>query len=390
MDLILYPPRDSKSQFLNENYELAVQEAVDLVIVSAYLTDWSLNAQLNKKCVELSFIVGTDFGITRKQACLDVLQWLPANMKCEFRAADKMAGFHPKLVAWKNKTGCCKLILGSSNLTKAAFLTNYEANIHSEISEQQFESIKEWVEEIKIYCSPISQKWIELYQEATRSNNNDAKNMMSQNNITRVIQLIIPPIKSYNSDILKRRKAQESFGKIAEKLMKLIKECHETRSPKGNILFYTKLMKCWGNHTSRIQGSGFERLGKNSNWYEVCESLMKIFEKADRKKMLGLDSFVKNEIDRLAELKNPTRGSWLSEMLCHYFPDKYPLVNRPVKDWLIFNEYAPYKGSSEGNKYIDLAVKMRQVIDDDTAHGARNLPELDNVIWQWHEIQYPD
>ncbi|MBV5339776.1 MAG: phospholipase D family protein [Deltaproteobacteria bacterium] len=389
MDLILYPPRDSESQFLNECYELAVLEAIDLVIVSAYLTDWGISTKLNKKCIDLSFIVGTDFGITRKQACMDVLKWLPANMKCEFRAADKMAGFHPKLVAWKNNTGCCKLILGSSNLTKAAFLTNYEANIFSDISTQQFESIKEWVEEIKANCSPISEKWIEQYHEAARSTNTGKKEN-THNKTAPVIQLTISPSKLYNKNILQRRNAQERFADIAEELKKSIKRCCKTGTEEGNELFYTKLMNCWGNHKSRFQGKGFEILGKNSKWYEVCDSLSKIFDYADRKKKLGLDSFVKNEIDRLAEIKNPTRGSWLSEMLCHYFPDRYPLLNAPVKDWLVFNKYAPPKDSSEGAKYIDLAIKMRQVITDGTAHGAKNLPELDNVIWQWHRIQYPD
>ena len=388
MDLILYPPVNGKSQVLNECYDLAVQDAVELIIVSAYLTDWNLKNGLNKNCKDLSFIIGTDFGITRKQACKDVLQWLPANMKCEFRAADMLTGFHPKLVAWKNKSGICKLILGSSNLTKAAFSTNYEANIYSEISVQQFKSIIEWIEEIKVNCSVISEDWIDQYQEADRASKVGNKSR-SNNNKTpvRVVPLVVPFIGSYKRVILNRRNAQLSFEEISTELKDLIIKCHSTGTKKGNETFYKMLMDCWGNHSSRFQGRGFEILGKHSKWSEVCESLVNIFNHAERNKIPGLDNLVKNEIDRLSELKNPTRGAWLSEMLCHYFPDKYPLVNEPVKDWLTFNKYRTSKNSSEGAKYIDLAIKMRHVITDKKAHGACNLPELDNVIWKWHENQ---
>jgi len=44
----------------------------------------------------------------------------------------------------------------------------------------------------------------------------------------------------------------------------------------------------------------------------------------------ALDNVVRKEIDRLADADNPNRGAWLSEMLCHYFPSRYPVVNKPV------------------------------------------------------------
>jgi hypothetical protein len=122
MDILLHPIDDQK---LSNLYEKAISEAVELFIISAYLTEWNPTSKLNNKCEELTFIFNTDFGITRKAACFNVLRWLPKTMKNAFFAADRVSGFHPKLVAWKTKGGSYSLIMGSSNLTQAAFSTNY-------------------------------------------------------------------------------------------------------------------------------------------------------------------------------------------------------------------------------------------------------------------------
>ena len=124
MDLILHPVDVPAVLSLTALYDRAISEAVELFIVSAYLTEWKPKGSIGKDCEEMSFIVGTDFGITRKDACKAVLAWLPKAMKSDFLAADRISGFHPKLVLWMTKTGECHLVLGSSNLTQAAFSTS--------------------------------------------------------------------------------------------------------------------------------------------------------------------------------------------------------------------------------------------------------------------------
>src|SRR2546430_1237814 len=142
LDLILHPVDVPTVLSLTALYDRAISEAVELFIVSAYLTEWKPTESLAKDCEEMSFIVGTDFGITRKAACKAVLAWLPEAMKNDFLAADRISGFHPKLVLWKTKAGECHLVLGSSNLTQAAFSTNYEANVFSTIPKDQYDYIK--------------------------------------------------------------------------------------------------------------------------------------------------------------------------------------------------------------------------------------------------------
>ncbi len=70
----------------------------------------------------------------------------------------------------------------------------------------------------------------------------------------------------------------------------------------------------------------------------------------------------------------------MSEMLCHYLPDRYPILNRPVKEWLQRKRWKAQRGSSQGNRYIELARKLREAVRQNE-NGPRNLAELDAVIW---------
>jgi hypothetical protein len=97
MDILLHPVEHSPGAGLQAVYDQAVSDAAELFIVSAYLTDWHPAKPLSRNCQELTFLVGTDFGLTRKAACQSVLNWLPQEQRSDFLAADHLAGFHPKL-----------------------------------------------------------------------------------------------------------------------------------------------------------------------------------------------------------------------------------------------------------------------------------------------------
>jgi hypothetical protein len=124
-------------------------------MLSAYLTHWHPGRSLGTQCQEFLFIVGTDFGLTRKDACRAVLKWLPAQFKCNFLAVDQVAGFHPKVLFWKEQNGSCHLVLGSSNITQAAFATNYEANVRTRISKKQYAALRTWLQQVEDASSPI-------------------------------------------------------------------------------------------------------------------------------------------------------------------------------------------------------------------------------------------
>jgi HKD family nuclease len=376
MNILLNPLENGIKNTLRDFYQEALKSGEEIFIVSAYLTNWDNVYTLNKKCKEFCFIVGTDFGITRKEACKKVLNWLPKNLKNDFCAADFTTGFHPKMIIWRTKKDYYTII-GSSNLTQAAFDSNYEVNVFSKIEKNEYNKLKEWILNIKSSSTPISEDWLKKYREINRSKRGKQK--------SRVINLKLPSGRKIDKSILERRKQKKKFLEIEQQLKTLIKNCASKKI--SNKLFFSKLWEIWGNHESRIQGQGFQILGKHGNWREICNSLLKIL-KGSGLPLGSLDNLVRNEIDFLAKEKNPNRKAWLSEMLCHYFPDNYPLVNGPVETWLHFNKFRSPTNSSEGSRYIDLSIKLRQAIKENTVNKASDMTELDAAVWQWHQNKF--
>ena len=380
MDLILHPTDSPTVLSLTALYDRAISEAVELFIVTAYLTEWKPKHGISNDCEELCFIVGTDFGITTKDACKAVLTWLPETMKSDFLAADRISGFHPKLVLWKTKKGECHLVLGSSNLTQAAFSTNYEANVFSTIPKNQYDYIKEWIYSIRLQCSPISEDWLEGYKEAAKPGRGPGGKKPP------VITLNLPSGDDINEAVKRRKAQQKAFAEIKDELIELTNKC--AAGEISNATFYEDMMSLWGHHESRFQGRGFEIAGKHSDWKDTCSSLSTIVAKSSTSSVAALDNLVRKEIDRLASVENPNRGAWLSEMLCHFFPDRYPILNKPVRVWLQHNKFKGPRKASEGAVYIDLSLKLRDALRHNTTNTAGDISELDHAIWQWYDKEF--
>ncbi|MEH6534476.1 MAG: phospholipase D family protein, partial [Photobacterium frigidiphilum] len=129
MKVLLHSPESSSE--ISNIYRKAFNNAVELYVVTAYLTDWDSSLVINDLCESFRVIIGKDFGITKKTACIKVMNWLPAERKSQFLVADDISGFHPKAIFWKEQGDKYFALIGSSNLTKAAFESNYEANFYS-------------------------------------------------------------------------------------------------------------------------------------------------------------------------------------------------------------------------------------------------------------------
>jgi HKD family nuclease len=167
MKLILHTPDNEGS--LSRRYQQAFSQAVELFIVTAFLTDWDDELELNPHCRGFRIIIGRDFGITRKAACRKVIGWLPENRKFQFQVADGIDGFfHPKAVFWKEANGGYFAIIGSSNLTRAAFKTNYEANVYGSVSPDDYAAAKEWIRRIEASSVVVTEGWLANYVEGSR------------------------------------------------------------------------------------------------------------------------------------------------------------------------------------------------------------------------------
>ncbi len=71
-------------------------------------------------------------------------------------------------------------------------------------------------------------------------------------------------------------------------------------------------------------------------------------------------------------------------MLCHFFPELYPLWNTPIETWLKkTNMWRVNRTLTVGENYIDLACILRETIASNENYPARNLAELDHIIWAY-------
>ena len=148
MTIYLHP---NSSTSLTDAYTSAFKNASEIFVLSAFLRDWR-NFDITDDCENATLVVGKDFGITRKKALTDALDWKQKHGDiCHFYVADQIDGFHPKIVMWKEKNKYY-LIIASSNLTIAAFESNYEANISIEIDEKRYQEISAWVANILAQC----------------------------------------------------------------------------------------------------------------------------------------------------------------------------------------------------------------------------------------------
>lgn len=207
----------------------------------------------------------------------------------------------------------------------------------------------------------------------------EGKNSPNKNksNKNTVIDLYLPIPDDTKTLLRNRRKQLRNHKKIEEEFLSLITSCSKNKL--SSKKFYEKLPNVWGYDVgNRLQGFGYEISGKHSDFKELSRSFLNIYN-ADISEM---DDNVSEEIDRLQTLSVPTRGALLTEFLCLTFPERYPVLNKPVKRYLSEIKFKPPRGASEGSKYIDLAKKLRASLKQQPSHPAKNLAELDTIIWQ--------
>lgn len=377
MKIALHVPGETNS--LYGQYAKAFSNAIELYVVTAYLTEWDAMLKLNPECKRIKIITGKDFGITRKKACEAVMKWLPPKRKSCFLVADYIEGFHPKAVFWKQADGKAYAIIGSSNLTKAAFESNYEANAVVALTGPEYQSAKDWLKGIEDRSVVVSQDWLKQYQEAVPSKKRGKKkNTLS----SYAISDFWLPEPSDGPRRVKLRRAQiAAYKKQRSGLQKLFADCANGRI--SSEVFYEKLSTYWSyEKDTKIQGGGWQILGKGADFAVISQCYQNVLRASSDDR----DDVVAEVIDYMAQEGIPARSAFFSEMLCLEFPHLYPVLNKPIKNYLSAVKFRAPRRASEGSKYIDLAKKLRISLSQNPGHCARNLAELDAVI----ESQYRD
>ncbi|MDA8141425.1 MAG: NgoFVII family restriction endonuclease [Desulfobacteraceae bacterium] len=376
MNLILHSPNSQCN--LSAHYRRAFKNAIELFIVTAYLTEWDSSLKLRSDCKTFRLIIGKDFGITRKEACKVAMRWLPSRKKWQFMVTDQIAGFHPKAVFWREANQRTFAIIGSSNLTNAAFERNYEANYYCEISEENYCSAKQWIKQIEKQSIGVSDDWLKKYKEARPADRQGLKKSKSKGqDSVPLIPFTLPNHRESKEQIKCRRKQLAAHKEKKAELIKLFRRCANGKITSQE--FYSELPIHWSwDVGNRFQSMGsWERTGRNSNFQQLAQSFIRILKASDGDR----DDVIAEEIDQLHEDHVPTRGAFLSEMLCLQYPQEYPVLNGPVRKYLRTTKFKPPRGASEGARYIDMAKKLRFSLLQNPNHPAKNLAELDTVIW---------
>jgi hypothetical protein len=379
MQIILSPTK-TKSNELRDIYNRALQEAEELYVASAYLTDWDLNIKLNPACKTVVFLVGTDFGLTRKAAMRNVLRWIPKGGSFSFFAVPPQnAGFHPKIMVWRSVAGRHYCLLGSSNLSKAAFSANYEANILTPISTAEYATIREWIDSISQQSDSVSEDWIDHHYTESQWKPKGQKKAAT---VIAIKPSHLPRGAACTRAVRERRKQQAAFQEISGPFRTAVLQCSKGQITNGK--FWDLFWEMWSKEEWRFQGGGLQIKCKAADWQQVCSALVNIFEAG---KLPTRDRIVIQEIDCLHLARNPARRAWLSEILCHFYPELYPVMNTPIQKWLSKINLRPRRGATEGQRYIDLARTLRVTTTNSHPAGARTLAELDGAIWQWaHDL----
>jgi HKD family nuclease len=376
MKLMLHTP-DGQSQ-LSAHYKYAFDHAGELYIVTAFLTEWDTSLKINPNCRVFRLIVGRDFGITRKAACEKVMKWLPAQRKRQFLVADRIgSGFHPKAIIWKEASGRSFAVIGSSNLTLAAFESNYEINAYSRLSGAEYTAAQKWIADIEAESAVVTADWLSRYKESRLGGVGSGRGRQRR-------AVSSPPLASFTlpkpagveREIAGRRRQLASHKTHRNGLIRLFRRC--AAGQMSSDQFYAQLDRHWSREAgNRFQGRGWALSGKHSDFQPVSECFLNILRATDADR----DDVVAQEIDRLADEQVPTRRSFFTEMLCLEFPNEYPVWNQPTADYFRTIKLRPPRGASEGAQYVYFAKTLRDALRRDRDHPAKNLAELDVSIW---------
>jgi hypothetical protein len=353
-----------------------IKDSTEIYLSTAYLTDWSIEFSLPGTCKRFSFLFGTDFGITRKAAVQALLKWTPKHFLVNVRAVDQLSGFHPKVIFGYLSDGSHFLLAGSSNQTSAGFGANVEANVFMDLTTDDYNKLKKLFIGTFSSASPVSEDWLLDYVE--RSSIPTKKRKWKVPKWSGSLSL---GKKKLSIDLEGRREQQKSFKRVARQILNTSKKCASGKI--SNEKYYEYLNELWSwDRGNRFQGRGFEIKAKHSDWKVVCKALISILESGLNGE--DLDELVRQEMDYLAEVPHPARRSWFTEMLCHFYPSRFPVLNSPIDEWLKLNKRRGEKGASEGSSYIGIAKQVRECLQsaEIKSLGIRDLAELDAVIWE--------
>lgn len=383
---------------LRSVYRSAFERASEIYLANAFLTEWPSDLTLNPRCSIFRLVIGADFGTTRKAAVEASLDWLPVRFRgCILAFNQQGVSFHPKSMLWKEHDGTHHVLIGSSNLTNAAFTRNVEANVTLRLSATEYEHALAWFTEIESRSVEVNERWLDAYEEApVRAPRRDPENANDVVGTDEDDEEVDAPVfdlalelqtaeerRDFSEFLAQRRQQRATFdAQVKRDLTTLIyaSAARSTWTDENNLEFYDELIRLWGkDHTTRMGGMQWVIRGKHANHQELARSLAAVLNARANER----DAVVQTEKDRLSVAGVSTRRALFTELLCHLFPTKYPILDGPVRRWRSEVGFDERIGGTEGERYLRLARAMRAALHEagPQALDIKNLAELDTLIW---------
>lgn len=203
------------------------------------------------------------------------------------------------------------------------------------------------------------------------------------------VEYVLPlptDLEKVGSILRARRAAMRIFNANRDDLEGLFRDAAGAArwSQNRNLAFYDSLRSIWElDRGSRFQAKGWEIKGKHCDHRELSRSLVRVLDAPEVER----DVVVVREINRMSDIFLETRGSLFSEMLCQFFPNFYHVANNPIKGWLRASGLVRPRGLSEGDKYIYAARHLRTALRRTKGYPAKNLAELDALLWYAEEAR---
>ncbi len=270
------------------------------------------------------------------------------------------------------------MLVGSSNLSQAAFEANYEANVAVEIDAKTYLRAQEWIDDIIAESRRLDADWIKGYTEAKRYGRGKGGNS-KKGAPPRVLDVPAEEREGFGQQLVLRRATVKSFNGVRRRFIGLLQQGAAHRLT--NEETRDGLLRLW-NNGRRFQGKSWERRGMNSDFRRLASGVLTVLNAANSER----DDVVAATIDGFRKPPLPTRKAVFSEWLCLLFPGLYPVHNKPVDDWLADERYRAPRGASEGVRYIDIARAMRATLRQSNYRfdnfRIRNLAEFDLLLWQ--------
>jgi hypothetical protein len=266
-------------------------------------------------------------------------------------------------------------------MTEAAMAGNVEANVYHVVTREEFDKARAWVAGLAQRSVPVAGGWLDKYKEAPRwapgGGSKQNRKIREAENAS-VMPLALPDPAAGNEEIGRRRGQIKKFEPNKKQLLRVFRLRVANRI--SNEDAYKRIWDLWGSMA--FQSQQWTMTGRRSNWKAFSQAFLAVQGASDSER----DGVVQSQLDWLAQRRVPTRGAVFAELLCRYFPDAYPLVNNPVKEWAKGAGYRDPRGASEGAKYLVFAKTLRAALaQKPQGYRARNLAELDLYVWAWIE-----